>query len=130
VVFPVESSQATYKILAGRSEWVTANPRAISRLVQSLAEAEQYAVANPDAARTLVRHRLNQTDDYMQTVWPEHQFSLTLDQSLILAMEDEARWMIRNNLSEKQAVPNFLDRMYTDGLESVRPGSVRILRGA
>jgi NitT/TauT family transport system substrate-binding protein len=129
ILFPVESNQATYKILAGRSAWVTDNPRAVSRLMQSLTDAGQFTASQPDDARTLVQNRLNLTDDYVQTVWPEHQFALTLDQSLILAMEDEARWMIRNNLSENQQVPNFLDVMYPDGMNAVRPGSARIIRG-
>ena len=64
----------------------------------------------------------------MDTVWQQNQFSLTLDQSLVLAMEDEARWMIANNLTNATAVPDFRQYIYTDGLESVRPGSVNIIR--
>jgi hypothetical protein len=42
-------------------------------------------------------------------------------------MEDEARWMIANNLTNSTAVPDFRRYMYPDALESVRPGSVRII---
>jgi NitT/TauT family transport system substrate-binding protein len=51
---------------------------------------------------------------------------LTLDQSLILAMEDEARWMISNNLTTEKTVPNFLDYIYAYGLKSVKPAAVTI----
>ena len=51
----------------------------------------------------------------MDTVWQQNRFSLTLDQSLVLAMEDEARWMIANNLTNATAVPDFRQYIYTDG---------------
>ena len=75
-----------------------------------------------------MQNRLDLDPGYMDTVWQQNQFSLTLDQSLILAMEDEARWMITNNLTNATAVPDSGSIIYTDGLESVRPGSVNIIR--
>jgi NitT/TauT family transport system substrate-binding protein len=63
----------------------------------------------------------------METVWPRYQISLSLDQSLILAMEDEARWMIANDLTNETQVPNFLDSIYIDGLEAVKPDAVNII---
>jgi NitT/TauT family transport system substrate-binding protein len=58
---------------------------------------------------------------------PEHQFSLSLDQSLITAMEDEGRWMIANNMTNASNVPDLRNYIYEDGLEAVRPGSVNII---
>jgi NitT/TauT family transport system substrate-binding protein len=43
-------------------------------------------------------------------------------------MEEEARWMIRNNLTGEKQVPNFLDYIYEDGLKAVRPAAVNIVR--
>jgi len=64
----------------------------------------------------------------MQTIWPEHQFSLSLDQSLIAAMEDEARWMIKNNLTREKEIPDFMKFIFMDGLEAVKPEAVNIIR--
>lgn len=60
-------------------------------------------------------------------MWPEHQFSLTLDQSLLIAMNDEGRWMIKNNLTTEKVIPDFRNYIYTEGLEEVEPGSVNII---
>ena len=43
-------------------------------------------------------------------------------------MEDEARWMITNNLTTEKQVPNFLDYIYEDGLKAVKPEAVNIIR--
>ena len=48
----------------------------------------------------------------MEILWKRNRFSLSLDQTLIIAMEDEARWMISNNLTAEKQVPNFLDNIY------------------
>jgi len=62
----------------------------------------------------------------MAAMWPNQQFSLTLDQSLLIAMNDEGRWTIDNNLSGGKTMPNFRDYIYTKGLEQVKPESINI----
>jgi NitT/TauT family transport system substrate-binding protein len=71
---------------------------------------------------------MNFDDAYLEMIWQRYQFSLSLDQSLILAMEDEARWMIKNKLTKETNVPNFLDYIYEDGLKAVKPETVNIIR--
>ena len=63
----------------------------------------------------------------MATVWPKHRVSLSLDQSLVTAMEDEGRWMIKNNLTTEKMIPDFMDYIYTEGLERVKPEAVSLV---
>jgi NitT/TauT family transport system substrate-binding protein len=42
-------------------------------------------------------------------------------------MEEEARWAISNNLINATAVPNFINYIYVNGLESVKPESISII---
>lgn len=42
-------------------------------------------------------------------------------------MEDEARRMIANNLTQEKTVPDFRRYIYTQGLEEIKPGSVSII---
>ena len=65
---------------------------------------------------------------FTETLWSENQFSLSLDQSLVTAMEDEARWMIKNNLANEKQVPDFLNYIYEDGLKRIKPEAVNIIR--
>ena len=98
----------------------------INRLLKSLDQAEEYSINHPDEAKAIVQKRLNFTDEYMATVWPKHRFSLSLDQSLLMAMNDEGRWMIKNNLTTEKTIPYFRDYIYTEGLEEVKPEAVNI----
>ena len=42
-------------------------------------------------------------------------------------MEDEARWMIANNLTEEKTVPDFRKFIDTKSLKEIKPGAVRII---
>jgi NitT/TauT family transport system substrate-binding protein len=74
----------------------------------------------------MVQKRLQYDDDYMNLVWPQISLSLSLDYSLLTAMEDEARWMIANSLTSQTQVLDFTRYMYIDGLKSVKPETVNI----
>jgi NitT/TauT family transport system substrate-binding protein len=128
LVWPLQSSQPLFALAVSSDDWITQHPDLVSRFLRSLAQAEEYIHTHPTESRAIVQNQLNLDAGYMDTVWQQNQFSLTLDQSLVLAMEDEARWMIANNLTNATAVPDFRQYIYTDGMESVRPGSVNIIR--
>jgi len=128
VLWPAQSSQIFYSLVICREDWITDHPQLVNRFLKSLAQAEEYIVQNPMKARVMVQKRLDLDDVYMNTFWPEHQFSLCLDQSLIAAMEDEARWMIANDLTTEKQVPDFMDYISMDCLKAIVPEAVNIIR--
>jgi NitT/TauT family transport system substrate-binding protein len=127
IVWPIQSSQLTYWNIISRKDWADSHQDAIDRFLRSIAQASEYAMNHPQRTKMIIQKELNYTDTYMARVWPDHQFSLTLDQSLVLAMEDEGRWMIDNNLTSEKKLPYFRDHMYTKGLLQVKPETVNIL---
>ncbi len=127
VTWPAQNNQPLYALVVSTDGYITANPEHIVRFLRALADAEDYTNNHPAESKAIVQRRLEFDPGYMDTVWRQNQFSLSLDQSLILAMEDEARWMIRNNLTDSTAVPDFRKYLYTDGLKTVKPGAVHIL---
>ena len=67
-------------------------------------------------------------EGYMNYHWPKQSFVIELPQSLLFRLEDEARWRIKNNLTDNKEVPNYLDFIFTDALEQIKPGAVTIIR--
>ncbi len=127
IIWPAQAGQLDLFNIIGKTDWVASHPELINRLLTSLVQAEKYVMSHPEEAKTIIKKRLNYDDSYINAVWSEHQFSLSLDLSLIVAMEDEARWMISNNLTTEKQVPNFLDYIYEDGLKAVKPEAVNII---
>ena len=127
VVWPVQNSQPGYGTVVLRSEWIDEHPLLVESLMKALKQSEEYAVNNPLDARRLLSQKLNYNDSYMNSLWPQHQFGLSLDQGLIVAMEDEARWMITNNQTVQKTIPDFLHNVYLDGLKKIKPDAVNII---
>jgi NitT/TauT family transport system substrate-binding protein len=127
VLWPTQNGQNSYYIMSCRSDWAAGHPVQINRFLKSLAQAEDHMINHPNEAKAIVQKRLNYTDAYMAKIWPKNEFSLSLDQSLVLAMEDEGRWMIANNLTTAKTIPDIRDHIYTKGLEGVLPESVNVI---
>ena len=72
--------------------------------------------------------RLRLDEIYLDSTWAKCTFSVTLEQQLLLIMEEQARWMIENRLTGRTAFPNYLNFIYPDALEAVKPKSVTIIR--
>jgi len=127
VVWPAQNYQPMYALIISTDEWIMQHPERITRFLKSFAQAEEYVSRNPAEAKDIVRKRLNLNAGYVETVWSQNRFSLSLDQALITIMEDEARWMISNNLITEKTVPNFLNHIHMDGLKRVKPEAVSII---
>lgn len=128
VVWPAQGGQRIFGLAVATDGWITRHPGLVDRFLKSLLQADEYSILHPAESKAIVLKRLNLDAGYLEKAWSQNQFSLSLDQSLILAMEDEARWMIKNNLTTEKTVPDFLDFIYVDGLEAIRPESVNIIR--
>ena len=126
VTWPAQNSHQGYWVISSRNDWITRHPESINNILKSLDQAEEYIIEHPDEAKAAVQKRLNYTDACMATIWTNYRLSLTLDQSLLIAMNDEGRWIIDNNLTSEKTLPYFRDYIYTKGMEEVKPEAVNI----
>jgi NitT/TauT family transport system substrate-binding protein len=127
VFWPAQSSQPQYGLISSTEEWITKHPELVRRFLKSLAQAEEYVIRNPAEAKAIIQKRLNLD----ARIWKPCGLKIStpfLDQSLIVAMEDEARWMIKNGLTTDKQVPDFLGYIYEDGLKAIKPETVTIIR--
>jgi NitT/TauT family transport system substrate-binding protein len=127
-LWPAQSGQSIYSLLICPDDWVDKRPDLVKRFLSAISQAEDYIIQHPREARAIASRKLNVSNDYIEKIWSRNRFALSFDQSLITAMEDEARWMIGNKLTTESEVPNFLDYIYEDGLKVVMPGVVNIIR--
>jgi NitT/TauT family transport system substrate-binding protein len=128
LLLSAQSSQLSYWVLSSRSSWAVDHPEQINRLLKSLVQAEKYALHNPAESKAIVQKRLRYDEAYIARIWPHHRFSLSLDLSLIVAMKDEAQWMMKNNLTTEKSIPDFVNHIYVEGLKAVKPEAVNIIR--
>ena len=128
ITWPAQSSQPVHIIMASKSDWIEAHPKLAIQFLKALSQAEDFVISHPAETKKTLRKLLNYNDAYVEANWRGHQFSLSLDQSLITAMEDEARWMIGGNLTPEKQVPDLLKYIYVDGLAAAKPDAVNLVR--
>jgi ABC-type nitrate/sulfonate/bicarbonate transport system substrate-binding protein len=128
VVWKAQCGLPVFGILIAREPWLMKNGGVVGRFLGSLLEAENVLVHRPEKGIEVLRERLGYDDSYIAGVWPQHRFALSLDQALVIAMEDEARWLGGNKAAGRNPVPDFRLHFYTDGLRAVKPVAVNVLR--
>jgi NitT/TauT family transport system substrate-binding protein len=128
VSWQAQSGQQGYWNAICRQDWAARNPELIKRFLKSIDQAVEFTVYHPAEAKTIGQKRLNADDAYIASAWSDTQFSLSLDQSLITAMEDEGRWIITNNLTAEKTIPDFRYYLYREGLDEIKPESVNLIR--
>jgi ABC-type nitrate/sulfonate/bicarbonate transport system substrate-binding protein len=116
----------TFNVAAAR-QLVTDDRKAVEAFLRALVKAERFARQNPAQSVEIVAKGAGLDQDMLAKAWSHFEFHLSLDQELLISLENEARWAIEEHLVEQKNVPNFLDFIYFSGLEIVRPRSVTML---
>jgi len=118
---------ATFNV-AAMKDFVQSNPDIVKRFLEALLDAEKFTKENREEAISIISKALELDRSYLDSTWEESKFELSLNQLLILTMEVEARWRIQNNLTNATEVPDYLDYIYTDALEAVKPSAMTIIK--
>jgi len=117
----------TWNIVA-RKNFVIEKPEVTLKIVRALVKAEEFIRENPDEAKNIVARYLKIDRASLSELWGAYDFKVVLDQFLLVTFEDQARWAIRSNLTNATEVPNYLDYIYIDALEKVKPEAVTIIQ--
>jgi NitT/TauT family transport system substrate-binding protein len=128
ICWKAQGSQPVYRLFISRNEWISQHPGVIERFLKAVEQAEDFIERQPEDARAIAKRKLGATDEELARIWNRNRFDLSLDQSLIVAMEDEARWRISSGLTAGKEIPDFPKYIYADGLMAVKPEAVTIIR--
>lgn len=128
VVFDERGLYDPIEIVVTTKKLVRENPDATKSILKALIRAEEFIKKEPEEAKKIVSKKLNVPENELADNWIHLSLKVQLPQSLILAMEDEARWVRDSKLVEANTLPNYLDYIHIEALESVRSRSVGIIR--
>lgn len=103
------------------------DPRTTEALLESLVAATNFMLSDPDRARELVASRARLPPTAAEASWAQTSFSVSLDQALVLTMEDQARWVLEARDRPTDAIPNVLRFIDSGPLFRVAPESVFLM---
>ena len=122
-----QGGQDFFFLLITKDELIKTRPRAITGLLKGVLEAEAFMKEREKEAVNIVSRALNLTPENVAATWSKARLRVRLDQELLTLMEDEARWAIRNKMVDGQKVPNYLNLLYLEGLEKIKPEAVSVV---
>jgi NitT/TauT family transport system substrate-binding protein len=116
----------SWNVVSSR-ELSTRDPETIVRFLRAVLRADRMIAERPAEAIAITADKCGMDIGAVEREWKNFEFGTQLDQTLILNLEDQSRWMIGKKEDDGGKTPNILDYIYTKGLNSVDPDAVRIV---
>jgi ABC-type nitrate/sulfonate/bicarbonate transport system substrate-binding protein len=117
----------TFNLVAMKS-WTGQHPEIVKKMLRAVDKAITFAQQNKQESIGILIKNAKFSKEMLEAVWDDYIFQLTLDNSMLSTLEDEARWAIQNKLVDQQKMPNYLDFYYLDAMKAVKPGAVSIVK--
>ena len=117
---------ATFSVVAAQT-LVNEKPEVVKKVLRALVRASNFMARNPEESIRITAEQTKTDKVAISDLWNEYNFAVTLDQSFLTTLEDQARWAIKNKLTQATQVPNYLNFIYLDGLKVVRPEGVKVI---
>jgi NitT/TauT family transport system substrate-binding protein len=127
VLFSVDTVYDTAVSLVTTRDYASGHMMTLQKLLRAAIRGARSCKESPDEAIRTIAAISQMSPALLKDFWHLYQFQLTLRQGLLLTLEDEGRWAIRNGSRDATALPNFLDHFEIGPLNSVSPLAVTIV---
>ncbi|MES9963560.1 MAG: NrtA/SsuA/CpmA family ABC transporter substrate-binding protein [Candidatus Sedimenticola sp. 20ELBAFRAG] len=128
VVFSAPGLYRQIDMLLISDEMLSANPDVAAKLLRAFRKAEVFADQQKEKAIAIVAERIGVEVEKIRVIWPSLKLRISLEQFHLLLLESEARWAIRNGLTDATEMPDFMEYIDFRGLEEVDPEAITIFR--
>jgi NitT/TauT family transport system substrate-binding protein len=125
LIFDQEIYTETYNVVA-QQEFVQKNPEVVKRFLRALIKAEDFVHSHPSEAQAMMSASAKVDLELIRKTWNYFKFHVIQDQTLIITLEDETRWAMKNNLTDQTVVPNYHQFIHTDSLKEVKLSLIQI----
>jgi len=126
VILPSNIGYLTTFNLVSKNDFVKNNQELLKRILKALIKAEKFVKGNRKESIDIISAYLKIDREIIDKLWDIYDFRVSLAQSFLITLENEARWFIRSKLTSATEIPNYLDYIYWDALETVKPEAVQI----
>ncbi len=116
---------ATWNIVA--KDLAERDPDVLPRFLRGIVRANRLIVDRPAEALAITAVKCGMEIAAVEREWGNFEFMARLDETLLLSLEDEARWLIGKGNGAGRVSPSFMDRMDPKWLMGIDPEAVRLV---
>lgn len=128
IVFEMPGAYLQSELMLATTAFCNENPDVYPRLLRALLRAETYFKTDREEALRTVAARLGIPRDTFASLIREFDLRVRLDQTLLMLLENQARWAIESGVCTAKGQPNFLEHIRIETMRSVKPEAVTIIR--
>ncbi len=97
------------------------------KFLRALARAEEFIEQNPVESGTIAQEYLKVSPATITKLLGFYHYRLSLDQAMLMGLEETARWTLQQNGAHQPLAPNFLHHLIdAKPLRAVRPAAITI----
>jgi len=124
-VFHGEDLYAFRFLLVAKPAYIASHSGEIRRVLTALIAANASIHADPAAARQAVGQVVKVDDATMSRLFDPDDYVVSLDQAMLIAMDDQTRWAMKRGLVPIGPVPNYLALTRFQDLKAINPAAVQ-----
>jgi NitT/TauT family transport system substrate-binding protein len=115
-------------VLVGRQDYVRAHRPELGRVLRALLDADAFADAAPQSAKSLLAGLLKLSPETFDPAWQDVTLEVEQQQAQLVTLEDVATWAMARHYAPIQSIPDFVAHLELDTLLAVSPERVTVVR--
>jgi len=113
---------------ASHKSFAEEHPEILRKLLSAIDKATAFIKNNKEKSQELIADSFDLDKKIVRAAWNDFVFDVSLDQALLISWDEIARWTIENKFTNSKKLPNYLDFICLDALETIKPESITIIR--
>jgi NitT/TauT family transport system substrate-binding protein len=127
ILLPSKDVRPCSWVVVATKDYVKKNPMVPQKILKGLISAEEFIRLNREQAATIYSKVSGVNNRINIDLFKDMEFGLSLSHSLLLDLEDQARWIIENGYTDATSVPNYLNLIDPAPMRAVNPDAVTLI---
>ncbi len=112
--------------LFAKKNFLSHNQQKIEKILRALSKASKTLNTNPENTVELLQNKFSISERAIRSFLDNSTYDIILTQSLLISMQEQALWAMKNNYIPRREIPDFHQRIFTKALMKVHPEKVTI----
>jgi ABC-type nitrate/sulfonate/bicarbonate transport system substrate-binding protein len=95
-------------------------------VINALHKAINYIAAKPTKSQKILIKHLELDQGFINWLWPDYIFKLSLNRTLMMSLESQANWAIKTGMVQPRAIPDYHKIMDSRALEKIDNNAITI----
>jgi len=118
---------STLWLATARDRYAEQHPEVMVQYMRALRQAQKYISKYPNETQQLLAQRTGVSIAAVKASWDDIDYELSLSERMITLLDDQARWMKRNNITDTSDI-DFRTLINFEPMQAVYPEGITVIQ--